>query len=186
MSQDAASTSSNHDFTRPNQQPGPVSFRRSVIVQAHHPLHPPGLVLPDSSMQNQMHELAKTLPPPRKQNTACDACRYVQSSLDHTDVSTLFTSRTRKVKCQRIPSQEKVDRSILSSPLHVLTASFYFLSARYFSPEYPPDSANVRNASHSIASQRTIHARQSILVLYLTPARSQPFFISQALCTTSY
>ena len=29
------------------------------------------------SMQNQIHELAKTLPPPRKQNTACDACRSV-------------------------------------------------------------------------------------------------------------
>ena len=28
-------------------------------------------------MQNQIHELAKTLPPPRKQNTACDACRSV-------------------------------------------------------------------------------------------------------------
>ena len=27
------------------------------------------------SVQNQIHELAKTLPPPRKQNTACDACR---------------------------------------------------------------------------------------------------------------
>ncbi|KAK7469120.1 hypothetical protein VKT23_003611 [Stygiomarasmius scandens] len=48
-----------------------------------------GLVLPTPSMQNQMHELAKTLPPPRKQNTACDACR------------------ARKVKCQRMPGQEK-------------------------------------------------------------------------------
>lgn len=27
------------------------------------------------SVQNQIHELAKTLPPPRRQNTACDACR---------------------------------------------------------------------------------------------------------------
>ncbi|KAK7048273.1 hypothetical protein R3P38DRAFT_2868375 [Favolaschia claudopus] len=40
-------------------------------------------------MQNQMHELAKTLPPPRKQNTACDACR------------------SRKVKCNRVPGQDK-------------------------------------------------------------------------------
>ncbi|KAJ7644050.1 hypothetical protein FB45DRAFT_999277 [Roridomyces roridus] len=32
----------------------------------------PGLLLPTHSMQNQMHEIAtKTLPPPRKQNTAC-------------------------------------------------------------------------------------------------------------------
>ncbi|KAH9933240.1 uncharacterized protein BXZ73DRAFT_46460, partial [Epithele typhae] len=41
------------------------------------------------TMQNQIHELAKTLPPPRKQNTACDACR------------------ARKVKCNQIPGQEK-------------------------------------------------------------------------------
>ncbi|KAF9468560.1 hypothetical protein BDZ94DRAFT_1245690 [Collybia nuda] len=46
--------------------------------------------LPTQSMQNQIHELAKTLPPPRKQNTACDACR------------------SRKVKCNRLPGQEKV------------------------------------------------------------------------------
>ncbi|CAA7261362.1 unnamed protein product [Cyclocybe aegerita] len=49
----------------------------------------PGLALPTPSMQNQIHELAKTLPPPRKQNTACDACR------------------SRKVKCNRLPGQEK-------------------------------------------------------------------------------
>ncbi|KAI0632440.1 hypothetical protein C8Q77DRAFT_924437 [Trametes polyzona] len=40
-------------------------------------------------MQNQIHELAKTLPPPRKQNTACDACR------------------ARKVKCNQLPGQDK-------------------------------------------------------------------------------
>ncbi|KAF5369556.1 hypothetical protein D9758_002551 [Tetrapyrgos nigripes] len=48
-----------------------------------------GLVLPTSMQQNQIYELAKTLPPPRKQNTACDACR------------------SRKVKCHRLPDQEK-------------------------------------------------------------------------------
>ncbi|KAF7314275.1 hypothetical protein MKEN_00900100 [Mycena kentingensis (nom. inval.)] len=47
------------------------------------------LMLPNHTMQSQMHELAKTLPPPRKQNTACDACR------------------SRKVKCNRLPGQEK-------------------------------------------------------------------------------
>ncbi|RDX50300.1 hypothetical protein OH76DRAFT_1437618 [Lentinus brumalis] len=41
------------------------------------------------TMQNQIHELAKTLPPPRKQNTACDACR------------------ARKVKCNQVPGQDK-------------------------------------------------------------------------------
>ncbi|KAJ3731005.1 hypothetical protein DFJ43DRAFT_1000001 [Lentinula guzmanii] len=43
-----------------------------------------GLALPTPSMQSQIHELAKTLPPP-----SCDNCR------------------SRKVKCHRIPGQEK-------------------------------------------------------------------------------
>ncbi|KAJ7935527.1 hypothetical protein B0H13DRAFT_2304569 [Mycena leptocephala] len=55
----------------------------------------PGLSLPTPSMQNQMHELAKTLPPPRKQNTACDACR------------------SRKVKCNRLPGQDKASKRSL-------------------------------------------------------------------------
>ncbi|KIO06193.1 hypothetical protein M404DRAFT_139322, partial [Pisolithus tinctorius Marx 270] len=50
-----------------------------------------GLVLPTPSLQNQIHELAKSLPPPRKQNIACDAC-----------------SRARKVKCCKLPGQDKV------------------------------------------------------------------------------
>ncbi|KAH9948835.1 hypothetical protein B0H21DRAFT_204183 [Amylocystis lapponica] len=45
--------------------------------------------LTSATMQNQIHELAKTLPPPRKQNTACDACR------------------SRKVKCNQLPGQSK-------------------------------------------------------------------------------
>ncbi|KAJ6557383.1 hypothetical protein DFH09DRAFT_1163997 [Mycena vulgaris] len=64
-----------HDFDQ-HQEPS------SSVAQ-------PGLLLPTPSMQNQMHELAKTLPPPRKQNTACDACR------------------SRKVKCNRLPGQDK-------------------------------------------------------------------------------
>ncbi|TDL23131.1 hypothetical protein BD410DRAFT_787431 [Rickenella mellea] len=45
--------------------------------------------LPTQTMQNQIHELAKTLPPPRRQNIACDACR------------------ARKVKCNQLPGQDK-------------------------------------------------------------------------------
>ncbi|OCH88689.1 hypothetical protein OBBRIDRAFT_795009 [Obba rivulosa] len=45
--------------------------------------------LPSAALQNQIHELAKTLPPPRKQNTACDACR------------------ARKVKCHQLPGLDK-------------------------------------------------------------------------------
>ncbi|EMD40074.1 hypothetical protein CERSUDRAFT_81362 [Gelatoporia subvermispora B] len=52
--------------------------------------------LTSPALQNQIHELAKTLPPPRKQNTACDACR------------------ARKVKCHQIPGQDKVRQHCLS------------------------------------------------------------------------
>lgn len=54
-----------------------------------HSFSQPGLVLPTQSLQNQIHELAKSLPPPRKQNIACDACR------------------ARKVKCCKLPGQDK-------------------------------------------------------------------------------
>ncbi|KAI0322423.1 hypothetical protein OF83DRAFT_804844 [Amylostereum chailletii] len=47
------------------------------------------LALPTPAMQDQIHELAKSLPPPRKQNIACDACRQ------------------RKVKCHQVPGQLK-------------------------------------------------------------------------------
>jgi hypothetical protein len=33
--------------------------------------------LPNPAVQSYIHELAKTLPGPRKQNSACDACRSV-------------------------------------------------------------------------------------------------------------
>ncbi|KJA24069.1 hypothetical protein HYPSUDRAFT_136753 [Hypholoma sublateritium FD-334 SS-4] len=66
-------------------------FAPNAIAFGPPPSPSPGLVLPTPSMQNQIHELAKTLPPPRKQNTACDACR------------------SRKVKCNRLPGQDKVE-----------------------------------------------------------------------------
>ncbi|KAL5512814.1 hypothetical protein ACEPAG_3080 [Sanghuangporus baumii] len=44
--------------------------------------------------QNHIHELAKTLPPPRRQNVACDACR------------------TRKVRCTQLPGQDKCQHCI--------------------------------------------------------------------------
>ncbi|KAI0726458.1 hypothetical protein C8Q72DRAFT_783724, partial [Fomitopsis betulina] len=53
--------------------------------------------LTSATMQNQIHELAKTLPPPRKQNTACDACR------------------ARKVKCNPVPGQNKCQHCVLKN-----------------------------------------------------------------------
>ncbi|KIM43381.1 hypothetical protein M413DRAFT_403216 [Hebeloma cylindrosporum] len=64
-------------------------MQHDVHYSNHNAQQQQGLVLPTPTMQNQIHELAKTLPPPRKQNTACDACR------------------SRKVKCNRLPGQDK-------------------------------------------------------------------------------
>ena len=63
----------NGDHPHSFSQPGPPSSP----LQSPKLTHRPGLVLPTQLVQNQIHELAKTLPPPRKQNTACDACRQV-------------------------------------------------------------------------------------------------------------
>ncbi|KIJ64481.1 hypothetical protein HYDPIDRAFT_132385 [Hydnomerulius pinastri MD-312] len=79
-------TDSAHSFS----QPGTCSNQSfSLFVHTHQPPIIVGLILPTQLVQNQIHELAKTLPPPRKQNTACDACR------------------SRKVKCNRLPGQDK-------------------------------------------------------------------------------
>ena len=66
-----------YPLPRPSSPPAPParsgtvhSLWPSSLSNAHK-----GLVLPTQSVQNQIHELAKSLPPPRKQNTACDACR---------------------------------------------------------------------------------------------------------------
>ncbi|KAI6122479.1 hypothetical protein EDD16DRAFT_764512 [Pisolithus croceorrhizus] len=99
-------------------------------MDSPHSFSQPGLVLPTQSMQNHIHELVKTsLPPPRKQNIACDACR------------------ARKVKCCKLPGQDKCQVSRFHSPspsshlcpLHVISiacrriipARSYF---RFFSP----------------------------------------------------
>ena len=72
-------------------------------------------------MQNQIHELAKTLPPPRKQNTACDACRSVRFLSIYFDLALQLLCRSRKVKCHRLPGHDKVRfTSCLTS--HLLTA----------------------------------------------------------------
>lgn len=62
----------NPDVSHSFSQPG-----KHVDRSPPRPSPRPGLVLPTQSLQNQIYELAKTLPPPRKQNTACDACRSV-------------------------------------------------------------------------------------------------------------
>jgi hypothetical protein len=66
--------------------------------------------LPNPAVQSYIHELAKTLPGPRKQNSACDACRSVLP----TDLIAPAHSRhaprrrSRKVKCNRVDGEDKV------------------------------------------------------------------------------
>jgi len=70
----------------------------------------PALSLPSPSVQNQIHELAKTLPPPRKQNIACDACRYARIYplvLLPRHLLSRALNRQRKVKCHQLPGQPK-------------------------------------------------------------------------------
>jgi len=83
-------------------------------------------------MQNHIHELAKSLPvpqpAPRKQNTACDACRLADQCI----VCLAFLIhivRSRKVKCNRIPGQDKVPH--ISYISYVSQPSTYHFWASY-------------------------------------------------------
>jgi hypothetical protein len=96
----------------------------------------PALSLPSPSVQNQIHELAKTLPLPRKQNIACDACRCAANS--YYPLITLIPhylpslsrapNRQRKVKCHQLPGQPKVRLPHLnsSSPLRSFVPGAFF------------------------------------------------------------
>jgi len=97
----------------------------------------PALSLPSPSVQNQIHELAKTLPPPRKQNIACDACRcaiiyLLKSSMFHHFM--LPTHRQRKVKCHQLPGQPKVCLRLLFLSVCKTNHSRPIPSARYSAP----------------------------------------------------
>jgi hypothetical protein len=81
-------------------------------------------------MQNQIHELAKTLPPPRKQNTACDACRSARFLSFWFELVVQLFCRSRKVKCHRLPGHDKVSfTSCLTS--HLLTAFLATVSGTF-------------------------------------------------------
>ncbi|KAG9315917.1 hypothetical protein JVU11DRAFT_3568 [Chiua virens] len=127
-----------------------------------HSFSQPGLVLPTQLVQNQIHELAKTLPPPRKQNTACDACR------------------SRKVKCNRIPGQDKVrlrppSSHLATHPPFISTVSGPSNPLSFLSPL--PDSS-----PSSIVSPKIIPARPSHYLPILFPRSCVPssHYVQQA------
>ena len=81
----------------------------TITIQTDRPMFPsslscnPALSLPSASVQNQIHELAKTLPPPRKQNIACDACRCVLIYLLIT-IARLHRSSPRQAEESKVQS----------------------------------------------------------------------------------
>ena len=81
-------------------------------------------------MQNQIHVLAKTLPPPRKQNTACDACRSARFLSICFDLVVQLLCRSRKVKCHRLPGHDKV-RFTSCFTSHSLTTFLVIVSGTF-------------------------------------------------------
>ena len=104
----------------------PILFFRLTLINNR---WPEAVAFPTPTMQSQIHELAKTLPPPRKQNTACDACRLAIRDRPYIYKKNLILCllvRARKVKCNRLPGQEKVYLSFFPFILFLLLNATYF------------------------------------------------------------
>ncbi|EIN12374.1 hypothetical protein PUNSTDRAFT_49613 [Punctularia strigosozonata HHB-11173 SS5] len=101
----------------------------------------PGVALPNAMVQNHIHELAiKSMTPPRKQNTACDACR------------------SRKVKCNRIPGQDK-----------------HCLSKNYPCTHYVQQATNEKKRNVNASRRpRALSTNTSNSPDYVSPATSYP------------
>ena len=118
----------------------------TITIQTDRPMFPsslscnPALSLPSASVQNQIHELAKTLPPPRKQNIACDACRC---ALIHSLItrSRLHRSSPRQAEESKVQSvawtAKSTSFSLFPIPYARLTVSVLFPSAKYATPSPP-------------------------------------------------
>jgi hypothetical protein len=144
----------------------------------------PALSLPSPSVQNQIHELAKTLPPPRKQNIACDACRCALNPLSLVSFHSLIPQRLaslsrpphrqRKVKCHQLPGQLKA-RPLPSTPrCPSLTVPGAFPVSSMASPPLPSPitrthTYNPRSALYG--EKLSVHVRTS--PSFLSPVRRQ-------------
>ena len=106
-----------------------------------------------------MHDLAKSLPPPRKQNIACDACR--SAALSRTLLRALLTLS---------PPPDSARSSVISSPASPRSVS---RSLAHFAPDTDSSSHSVRYAVvPSAGPMPTLfpHVR-SIVRSKTTPAR---------------
>ena len=140
----------------------------TITIQTDRPMFPsslscnPALSLPSASVQNQIHELAKTLPPPRKQNIACDACRC---ALIHSLItrSRLHRSSPRQAEESKVQSvawtAKSTSFSLFPIPYARLTVSVLFPSAKYATPSPPPSTSTTHASILSIAWSKITHAR---------------------------
>ena len=131
-------------------------------------------------MQNQIHELAKTLPPPRKQNTACDACRSARFLSICFNLAVQLLCRSRKVKCHRLPGHDKVcfTSCLTSHPLNLFLATVSGTSLfRY------PCLLYIFNHYDSTVYPKTTLARAFPFALPVVVTHSP---IHQAFCSASY
>ena len=110
--------------------------------------HNPALSLPSPSVQNQIHELAKTLPPPRKQNIACDACRCAMIYLLASSMFHPLTppTPTRQAEESKVPSAAWTTESVSSlsfiTPYAQLTVPVPFPVPGIPLPRYPVSQIN--------------------------------------------
>jgi hypothetical protein len=105
----------------------------------------PALSLPSPSVQNQIHELAKTLPPPRKQNIACDACRCALHLLSrplprsHLTTPRVPLARTPQAEESKMPSGPWPTKGTSSSinSMSFANCAWRFSSVKYASRPLP-------------------------------------------------
>lgn len=91
----------------PNRQYHSLTLPSSSYLHSCSPLFSPlahAIGLPTHSQQSYMHELAKTLPPPRRQNVACDACRSVFNLLSPFNLITHTSFLSKVSQGQMHPS----------------------------------------------------------------------------------
>ena len=152
----------------------------TITIQTDRPMFPsslscnPALSLPSASVQNQIHELAKTLPPPRKQNIACDACRCALIYLLNT-ISRLHRSSPRQAEESEVQSVAWTAKStsyfLFPTPYARLTVSVSF-PVPSMSLRSPPSTNSTHTPILSIVWSKIIHARAfSAFIVPSSPGR---------------
>ena len=109
--------------------------------------------------QRHLHELAKTLPPPRRQNIACDACRFVASSAS---LNALPSCGRSKGPQSQVSAAARLRQGVLRVTISVPLVGIDL----FFHPQCQvcyglPATFQANSGGRSIAWPRTILARKS-------------------------